>query len=155
METAIIALVLAVASMALSLYRAYITPKILDEKYEDMLNSIDNELKETLQPIEHTVSRVMSDRGTQGASKQQIKTLEKNLALDMIDMKDPMIQEILDLFPNVKQYVNKNPHLILELLPRIQQLQQTPDGAKGFLDGLLPGNKGSQNRKHPFGFDER
>lgn len=138
MDISVIAAILSVIALALAVYNAYITPKIIANEADNILNTIDNQLKETLQPMQHVISRTMSNMGEKGISAIQQRTLDKNLALDVINLQDPLIQQALELFPNVKQYINKNPNLILELIPRIQKLRQI-DGLN-LPDIIKPGN---------------
>jgi hypothetical protein len=65
-------------------------------------------------------------------------------------MQDPLIQGALDMFPNVKEYVGKNPHMLMELIPRLQQLQQI-EGFK--LTDLVspPSSSPRPSSSHPFG----
>jgi len=109
-------------------YKALKVPEIVEEQADQVLNTLDETLKETLEPIKQTISKSYSHMGTAGARVKQTQALEKRLAKDVINMQDPMIRGALDMFPNVKEYVEKNPDLLLELLPRLQQLQ----GIEGF-----------------------
>jgi len=109
---------------SISVYKAMKMPQIVEEKADEILNTLDNELKEVLQPINEKISKSYSHLGTQGAHAKQVKALDKRIAQDMINLQDPMIKAGLDMFPNVREYVEKNPDLLLELLPRLQQLQQ-------------------------------
>jgi len=138
----------------LSVFYAIKTREKVEEAQEFMLNTLDKTLEEALTPVKQTISKSYSQLGTMGATAKQVKALDKRIAQDVIDMQNPMIQAALDMFPNVKEYVEKNPHLLTELLPRIQALQ----GIEGFNVSDLLGSPSpslpSPSHPHPFGRNE-
>jgi len=137
--TSFLALIIAL----LSLYKALKTPEIIEQQADIILNTLDNTLKETLEPIQQNIKTSYSHKGTLGAHARQVKALDRKIAEDIINQQSPLVQGALDLFPNVKEYVNKNPDLLMELLPRLQQLQSI----EGFnpLDLVSP----SPSPRHP------
>lgn len=134
-----------------SVYKAIKMPQYIEEKADSILNTLDLELKEVLDPINEKISKSYSHLGSKGAHVRQVQALDKKLAQDVLNMQDPMIKGALDLFPNVRDYVEKNPDLLMELLPRIQQLQ----GIEGFnpLDLISPPS--SKNTSLPSNSRER
>jgi len=132
-----------------SLYKAQKMPQFVEDEANKVLNTLDETLQETLQPINKAISTSYSHMGTKGANVKQQKALDKRLAQDVINMQDPMIRGALDMFPNVKDYVEKNPNMLMELLPRLQQLQQI-DGFNP-LDIISPSpNNPNPSKPHPF-----
>jgi len=121
---ALITSFLALIIASISVYKALKMPEIVEEKADEILNTLDNELKSLLDPINEKISKSYSHMGTAGAHAKQVKALDKRIAQDVINMQDPMIKAGLDMFPNVREYVEKNPDLLMELLPRLAQLQQ-------------------------------
>ena len=125
----IIALFLAIISMGIALftYLKYETIPVLIEKEGELIASdILSTLEETLKPLQHAVSRAFSNRGQKGAETRQIQRAEALLTQDMMARQDPLIQAGLELFPNFKQYIEENPHLLPQLIPRLQALSQVP-----------------------------
>ncbi len=94
-----------------------------------------------------------SHKGTMGANVKQLKTLDKKIALDLIDQGDPLIKAALDMFPNAREYVEKNPGLLLELLPRLEALQKVPGGFK-VQELFGPPSSLDKPTTHPFGMNE-
>lgn len=141
---------IAVVIASLSLYKAEKMPEFVEEEANKVLSTLDETLSETLKPIQTAISTSYSHMGTKGANAKQVKAMDKRIAQDMLNMQDPLIQGALDMFPNVKEYVTKNPNMLMELLPRIQQLQSI-EGFK--LPDLLgaPPSSPSNPTSHPFG----
>lgn len=80
-----------------------------------------------LEPLKIAVSRSMGIIGEKGHNTQKLKRAEKYIAQDLIDSQDPLILAALDaLSPNGKArgYLEENPDLILQLLPRLQALSK-------------------------------
>ena len=123
----------------------------MQEEGETLLNDFTEVLDSTMKPVNDAISKSYSQLGTMGATAKQKKALDSRIGEDMINMQDPIIQGALDMFPNVKEYVMKNPNLLIELLPRIQQLQAIP----GFnpMDLIAPPSSPNPTT-HPFK-DER
>jgi len=119
--------ILALVSLAVAIYSLYLakkTPEMIELQANSILNTLDETLKETLEPMQKRVSLAFSDKGMKGVTVKQQQALDKRIATDMINLQDPLIQGVLDMFPNVKEYVTKNPHMLMELLPRLEQLSQ-------------------------------
>jgi len=132
LTTSFLALILA----SYSVYKAFKMPEIIAQEADNVLNTLDNELKEVLEPINEKISKSYSHMGKAGAHVRQVQALDKKIAQDIINQQNPMVNAALDMFPNVREYVEKNPDLLMELLPRLQQLQ----GIEGFnaLDLISP-----------------
>lgn len=137
-----------------SLKKALDTPKMVEEQAENILSTLDETLKETLEPIQTAVKKSYSHMGSAGAMVKKEQALDRRLAQDMINQGDPMLQALLDMFPNAKEYVEKNPELIMSLIPRLQALSQV----EGFnIADLLQKNPSLPSRthpSHPFGMKE-
>ena len=126
MDVYVISLVLAVLSIILAVW-GLIKYNELEGSLEPMAQNVALAVKEhideQMQPLKSAVSKTYSDRAMISADVRQVKALDKKLALDMIDLQDPLIKAALAAFPRAAEYVNKNPDLLLELLPRLQALQ--------------------------------
>jgi len=135
-QAAILISFVAIILSSFSVYKAIKTDEIIAREADNILNTLDNELKEVLEPINQKISKSYSHLGAKGAHTRQVQALDKKIAQDIINTQNPMISAALDMFPNVKEYVEKNPDLLMELLPRLQQLQ----GIEGFnaLDIISP-----------------
>lgn len=147
--------VIAVVMAGISLIKALKMPEIVEEKADFILSTLDETLKETLEPIQDTIKKSYSHMGTKGALVKKEMALDRRLAQDMIAQSDPMINALLDMFPNAKDYVEKNPELIMSLIPRLQALSQV----EGFqLSDLLGKNPSlplsGHSPSHPFGIKE-
>ena len=124
----------------------------MEEEANKVLLTLGEELELSLKPIKETISKSYSHMGSKGASVKQSKALDVRISQDMINMQDPLIQGALEMFPNVRQYVEKNPHMLMELLPRLQQLQSI-EGFK--LPDLLGSSPSPSLGSHPHPFGNR
>jgi hypothetical protein len=137
-----------------SIYKASLIPKIVEEEGIKVIEHLEMTLDETLKPINHAISASYSQLGTKGATAKQEKALDKRIAQDMLSLQDPMIQAGLEMFPNVREYVEKNPELLIKLLPRLQQLQSIEGFNPMDLISPSPGNP-IPTAKHPYGTKEQ
>lgn len=98
-----------------------------------------------LAPLKVRGSQIMGNLGAMGNMAKQVKTAERYIAQDLVNMQDPVIVAALELLsPRTKEYLEKNPDLIMQLLPRLKALQESGDPL-GFLKPGGPGHK-----KHPY-----
>jgi len=110
-------------------------------------------LLEEIEPLKIAVSRSMGIIGQKGHNTQKLKRAEKYLAQDLIDSQDPLILAGLNtLSPDgrFREYIEKNPDLILQLIPRLQALSKI----EGFnpMDLIKPPDDSSRGRtwkNHP------
>ena len=137
-----------------SVIYAYKSRKIMEEQANILLNTLDETLEKAFAPINEKISKSYSQLGHKGATAKQIKALDKRIGQDVINMQDPLIQGALDMFPNVKEYVLKNPNMLQELLPRIAQLQQIEGFKPMDLISPSPSNTPNPSKSHPFGLEE-
>jgi hypothetical protein len=134
-----------------SVYKALIMPKLLQDNIETAISHYEEELETYLKPIQEKVKKSYSQLGKAGASVRQKQALDARITQDVISLQDPLIQGALELFPNVREYVDKNPHMLMELLPRLKELQKI-DGFKiGDLISPSSPNNPSNPSKHPYG----
>lgn len=106
-------------------------------------------LEETLDSISHIASkRLISTLTAQNmqqssADARTINNLEKDLALDSLEQQQPAIMAVLDMLPNVKKRVLKNPRALGLAMPMIQKiLQKSPPGV---LQGSSFGNNNGKS----------
>ncbi len=102
-----------------SVYYAYKSREIMEERANILLSTLDETLESAFKPINEKISKSYSQLGTKGATAKQVKALDKRIGQDMINMQDPLIQAGLELFPNAREYVEKNPNMLIELLPKL------------------------------------
>lgn len=131
-------------------------PLIIDDTVERVSIALREHVDQELEPAKVAVSRAMTTKSKAGIDAIQRKALNKRIGQDMIDLQSPEVKLLLEMFPRASEYVEKNPDLIMELLPRIQALK----GQEGFklTDLFNPssslGGSPSITRKHPFGMKE-
>ncbi|GAJ21462.1 unnamed protein product [marine sediment metagenome] len=124
---------------------------------DEGLKQIGEEVKELIlqetEPLKNAVSRSMGFKSEQAVTSRQIKTAEKYIAQDILDQQDPLIKAGLEfLSPRTTEYLEKNPDLIMQILPRLQALSQV-EGGFNPLDLLSRGGN-SNTRPHPFRTEE-
>ena len=148
MWTDFLAVGIAIISGIIAIFSLYKARQIAD----DTLETLDTLLAEQLKPMKNAVSRSMSDKAQASVTTRQRQALDKRIAQDVIDMQNPLVSALLDQFPNVKEYIGKNPNLLVELLPRLQALQ----GIEGFqiTDLVNPSPSSRTQQPHPFGSRE-
>ena len=116
----------------------------------ETLNQGIEDINSGLEPLKIAVSRSMGIIGEKGHDTQKLKRAEKYIAQDLIDSQDPLILAALDaLSPNGKArgYLEENPDLILQLLPRLQALSKI----EGFnpIDLIKKSGESSPWANHP------
>lgn len=144
----IISLIVALISLVLAsfCYLKYETiPELIEKEGELISSDILSSLTEILEPMQKAVSRSMSDRGLKGSQTRQVQKAEALLTQDLVARQDPLIQAGLELFPNFSEYISRNPHLLPQLLPRLQALSQV----EGFNLMDLTGKNQTKSRPHP------
>jgi hypothetical protein len=134
----------------ISVYKALEVPKILENGIENAVSVYESEIEKWLKPIDEKISKSYSHLGTKGATAKQVKKMDQLIGQDILDQQDPLLKTALELFPNASEYVEKNPHLLQELLPRLQALKGDPDFK--ITDLISPSPSRNPNpSKHPYG----
>jgi len=152
-EIAIIAIVVSLASVIVSILVQYSTNKRIDKTVEIVSKSLREHVDNELEPLITKVNRAFGMKSEASTQVRQLKTAERYIAQDLLEAQDPLIKAGLELIsPRTKEYIEKNPDLLLQLIPRIQALMQM-DGFNP-AELISPGGSGTP-KKHPFGFDER
>ena len=143
---------IACLSLLVSLFLWYRVHKDIDELAENLAVGLGEQLNEQLKGLRTIKKEYFTDLGAQGGATKQLKALDHRIAEDILDQQDPLIQAGLSMFPRVKEYIDENPHLLPQLIPRLQALSQV----QGFKvsDLLRPDSYKSENRRHPFGSRE-
>lgn len=147
-------------SIILAVYAVYSTRRWtqtlseLEENLRDQVQGVSEGLRvhvdTELEPLISKVNKAFGLRGEQGVAAKKLKTAEKYLVQDVLDAKNPMIMAALEaVSPRTKKYLEGNPELIMQLIPRLQALQSI----EGFspLDLFKPPGSSGASKKHPFG----
>jgi len=146
---AIISVVIAI----ISVYRVGKIEKELVSQVEGVGESLRIHIDTELEPLIKKVNKAFGFKALESHDSRALKKAEGLIIQDVLDTQDPLLMGLLDMIsPATKEYLEENPSLIVDLIPRLQALSQI----EGFsiLDLLKPSGTGSDNRKHPYGFRE-
>jgi len=148
----LISLGIACLSLLGVLFLYFKIQKDLEELAENLANELGSQLQDMLKGLKNIPKEYYTEMGARGGATKQLKALDHRIAEDILDQQDPLIQAGLSMFPRVKEYIDENPHLLPQLIPRLQALSQV----QGFKvsDLLKPDSYKSENRRHPFGSRE-
>ena len=153
----VISVLIAVSSVLIAVYCVYRVGLIeegLVLQVEQAAQGLRTHIDAELEPLQKNVNKAFGMRAAIGTEARQLKTAEKYVVQDVMAAQSPEIMAALEfLSPRTKEYLEKNPELVMKLLPRLQALQSI----EGFepLDLFKPPGTGSDNRKHPFGNREQ
>lgn len=141
--------VLALLFSAYSIYRVGLVEQGLVSEVEQVGLGLRDHVDAELEPLIKKVNKAFGLRGEQGAAAKKLKTAEKYLVQDVLDAENPMVMAALEaVSPRTKEYLEENPELVMQLIPRLKALQSI-DGFSP-LDLFKPGDT-TKTRKHPFG----
>ena len=146
----IIVAILALGISIYSVYRVGLVEQGLVSEVEQVGLSLREHVNTELEPLIKNVNKAFGLRGKQGAAANKLKAAEKYLVQDVLDAKNPMIMAALEaVSPRTKEYLEQNPELVMQLIPRLQALQSI----EGFspLDLFKPPGSSGSSKKHPFG----
>ena len=150
-----IPMIIAVLALIFSIYGIYRVGLIeegLVSEVEQVGLGLRDHVNAELEPLIKKVNKAFGLRGEQGAAAKKLKTAEKYLVQDVLDAKNPVLMAALEaVSPRTKEYLEENPELVMQLLPRLEALQSI-DGFSP-LDLFNPGDSTKQT-KHPFGSRE-
>lgn len=140
--------------VSIVIYRKYETvPNMIDEGLKEIGSEVRELLLQETEPLKNAVSRSMGFKSEQAATARQVKTAEKYIVQDILEQQDPLIQAGLEfLSPRTKEYLEKNPNLVMQILPRIQALSQVEGGFNPL--ELFSKDGVSRQRPHPFKTEE-
>jgi hypothetical protein len=125
--------------------------KDLEELAENLARELGEQLYDMLKGLKNIPKEYYTDMGARGGATKQIKALDTRIAEDILGAQDPLIQAGLDMFPRVKEYIDENPHLLPQLIPRLKALSEVP----GFqLGDLFKPDTSRRDRRHPFDREE-
>jgi len=153
----VISVLIAVSSAVIAVYCVYrvgLVEQGLVSEVEQAAQGLRQHIDAELEPLQKNVNKAFGMRAAIGTEARQLKTAEKYVVQDVMAAQSPEIMAALEfLSPRTKEYLEKNPELVMKLLPRLQALQSI----EGFepLDLFKPPGTGSDNRKHPFGNREQ
>jgi len=148
--------ILSLTALAVSVYavnQIRMTEEGLVLEVEQAVKGLRTHIDAELEPLTKNINRAFGFKSEQAVTARQLKKAEGMIIQDVLDTRDPLIMGLLDMIsPATKEYLEENPSLIVELIPRLQALSQV----EGFsiLDLLKPGDSSNRSRKHPFGFRE-
>ena len=141
--------ILALLFSAYSIYRVGLIEVGLVSEVEQVGLGLRDHVDAELEPLIKKVNKAFGLRGEQGAAAKKLKTAEKYLVQDVLDAENPMVMAALEaVSPRTKEYLEENPELVMQLLPRLKALQSI-DGFNP-LDIFSPGSS-TTSKKHPFG----
>ena len=151
-----ISLVIAVIGVIIAIYsvwRVGIIEESLVSEVQDVSTGLRGHIDAELEPLIKKVNKAFGFKALESSDSRQLKKAEGMIIQDVLNSQDPLLMGLIDMVsPATKEYLEENPSLIVELIPRLQALSQV----EGFnIFDLLkpPGDKGGRG-PHPFGFRE-
>lgn len=142
--------VLASVISVYSVYRVGLVEEGLVLQVEEAAQGLRTHIDAELEPLTKNVNRAFGFKSEQAVNARQLKKAEGMIIQDVLDTQDPILMGLLDMIsPATKEYLEENPSLIVELIPRLQALSQVE--GFNFLDLLKPPGTSPSDRKHPFG----
>ena len=148
-----ISIVIAVSSAVIAVYCVYrvgLVEQGLVSEVEQAAQGLRAHIDAELEPLQKNVNRAFGLKAQASHDSRALKKAEGMIIQDVIDTQDPVLMGLLDMIsPATREYLEENPSLIVELIPRLQALSSV----EGFsiLDLLKKPGTGSDNRSHPFG----
>lgn len=152
-----ISIIIALAGVIIAIYsvwRVGLIEEGLVSEVEDVSKSLRGHIDAELEPLIKKVNKAFGFKALESHDSRALKKAEGMIIQDVLNTQDPVLMGVLEMVsPATKEYLEENPSLIVELIPRLQALSQV----EGFsiLDLLKPpGEGGPHHGKHPFGFRE-
>lgn len=138
----ILGICLGISSLSLGITLTLLNRRVktLREFVKNGLEAFTDDLEEQLKPILETNSRAMSIIGTQGAEVKKFKAAERMLSQGLLEDNKLVIDGLRAVFPRLGEYIDENPEVGIELLPRIQKI------ISNYQETTSP----YQSRSHPF-----
>lgn len=140
-----------IVSVWVSVVAAFITWFLLNRRVKKLqdfvstgLTTFQDEVGAQLKPVLDLNSKAMSIIGTQGAEVKKVKAAEKMIATGLMDDNKLVMDGVRQIFPKLGDYLDENPEVVMDLLPRLKQMYTQVQGNE--LSG--------QSRKHPFSTEE-
>jgi len=145
--------IIAVMISLYSVWRVGLIEEGLVLEVEQSAQGLRQHIDAELEPLVKNVNRAFGFKAQQAGDAVQLKKAEGMIMKDVLDTQDPILMGLLDMVsPATKEYLEENPSLIVELIPRLQSLSSV----EGFsiFDLLKPPGDASPGRKHPFSSEE-
>lgn len=107
----------------------------------DGLETFQEEVGAQLKPVLDLNSKAMSIIGTQGAEVRKVKAAERMIATGIMDDNKLVMDGVRQIFPKLGDYLDENPEVVMDLLPRLKQMYSQVQENDG---------KGYTSKPHPF-----
>lgn len=115
-------------SLGISLTLLHLRMKKLQKFTSDGIKTLTEGIEAQLKPVLETNSRAMSIIGTQGAEVKKHKAAERMIAKGIMGDNKMVMDGVRALFPQLADYIDENPEVGLELLPKVKQLYDQYQG---------------------------
>ena len=153
----VISVLIAVSSAVIAVYCVYrvgLVEQGLVSEVEQAAQGLRTHIDAELEPLQKNVNRAFGLKAQASHYSRALKKAEGMIISDVLEAQSPVLMGILDMVsPPTREYLEKHPDLIAQLIPRLQAL----NSIEGFnpIDLFKPPGTGSDNRKHPFGNREQ
>ena len=151
-----ISVILASAALGVAFYSVWRVGTVeegLVSEVQEVGESLRKHIDAELEPLIKKVNKAFGFKALESSDSRKLKKAEGMIMQDILNTQDPLLMGFLDMVsPATKEYLEENPALIGELVPRLQALSKV----EGFsiLDLLKPPSGTPSSRRHPFGREE-
>lgn len=143
-DQAFLSIGLASLSLLLSYYLIHRNNMILKEAVTHGLKVNSDSVQAWIEANQGKIKRAQSIIGSQGGDTMKLKQGERLLSQSLLQ-NSPVIDAVLSsglLSPGMQDWIDTNPDLVMQLMPRFQQILSTLDNNS---------QKSSVSQPHPFG----